>query len=351
MPLTLAALFHPIIRLQKVSRVGLKWVASFLIVGAVSSLWTIDVVATTTAVLAWGYTVACCYILCGLGWIRATNILVISVGALCAVCLAYGAASGAAFVEYQGVQRLQGVLYGPHALAQPAAVGLCLLASGQVKLSYRLRGVLTIIIASALWMTASRQAIAAGVLGIAIALALRANGAMLRLIGATIALAATAVWAFLFPDAGLFSLLARGEGDDISTLTGRTSIWNAAVDLIAMEPYLGYGFGAGGVALQGYYRSGLADWTTYNAHNGFLQCLLDLGFVGLLVFGSLFAFALRRCMHLPRTIAVPVFACTLALTMVERGFYGVGGFAPLFLCIFALFPRAAVVPDNKLRKS
>lgn len=72
-------------------------------------------------------------------------------------------------------------------------------------------------------------------------------------------------------------------GRDV-TLSGRTNIWQFALEMIAAKPFLGYGYG---VFWLGPSSPGSLFWdTTYqfelSAHNGYLQCLLDIGMTGLL---------------------------------------------------------------------
>lgn len=69
-----------------------------------------------------------------------------------------------------------------------------------------------------------------------------------------------------------------------ATLTGRTDLWPAVLDMISKHPWLGYGY-------SGFWLSSEADnvwraiqWEAPNAHNGFLDLWLELGLLGLLTF-------------------------------------------------------------------
>jgi exopolysaccharide production protein ExoQ len=101
-------------------------------------------------------------------------------------------------------------------------------------------------------------------------------------------LAATIVIA-VWPDF-LISLL----GKDV-TLTGRTEIWNAVIDSIAKRPLLGYGYDAFWLGLDGEsYRIILAvSWELAQAQNGFLDVMLEMGFLALAIVLLTFAFAIR----------------------------------------------------------
>jgi len=74
-------------------------------------------------------------------------------------------------------------------------------------------------------------------------------------------------------------------GKDL-TLTGRTNFWPFILDKVWKSPWLGYGFGAFWRGLEGtsadiWYASG---WKPPNSHNGYLDLLLELGFVGLSIY-------------------------------------------------------------------
>jgi O-antigen ligase len=72
-----------------------------------------------------------------------------------------------------------------------------------------------------------------------------------------------------------------------ATLTGRTDIWAAAVDMINQRPLLGYGYGAFWLGLESEYSAyvwNYAGWEVPNAHNGFIDLTLNLGYLGISVF-------------------------------------------------------------------
>jgi exopolysaccharide production protein ExoQ len=71
-------------------------------------------------------------------------------------------------------------------------------------------------------------------------------------------------------------------GRDV-TLSGRTNIWQFALEMATEKPLLGYGYG---IFWLGPNSPGSLFWDKtlqfeLSAHNGYLQCLLDLGMVGL----------------------------------------------------------------------
>lgn len=69
------------------------------------------------------------------------------------------------------------------------------------------------------------------------------------------------------------------------TLSGRTELWDAAFDMIAARPWLGYGFQAfwidDGAAT---YIWKIVQYKPPHAHNGYINIALDLGLIGLFLF-------------------------------------------------------------------
>jgi exopolysaccharide production protein ExoQ len=68
-----------------------------------------------------------------------------------------------------------------------------------------------------------------------------------------------------------------------ATLTGRTVLWQAVLEQCKNHPWTGYGLGAfwgTGDALPIYAKTA---WVPTSAHNGFLECLLELGAIGLVL--------------------------------------------------------------------
>jgi O-antigen ligase len=79
----------------------------------------------------------------------------------------------------------------------------------------------------------------------------------------------------------IFSALGKDP-----TLTGRTPMWLAVIDMIERRPLLGYGYSAFWGGLESASAPVLLrlGWNTPHAHNGFLDILLQLGAVGMIVF-------------------------------------------------------------------
>ncbi|MBE8968926.1 O-antigen ligase family protein [Nostocales cyanobacterium LEGE 12452] len=90
------------------------------------------------------------------------------------------------------------------------------------------------------------------------------------------------------------------SGKDL-TFNGRSDLWELVISKILERPWLGYGF-------SGFWTSNAAsklratyDWAS-NAHNGFLEIFLELGFLGFLTFAA--GFVRFFVMALTRIISV-----------------------------------------------
>jgi O-antigen ligase len=106
---------------------------------------------------------------------------------------------------------------------------------------------------------------------------------------------------------GAAFLLARFDtvmsflGKD-ATLTQRTDIWAAAVELGVYRPWTGYGYAAfweEDVFFK--WISFLSQTRAVNGHNGFLDLWLDLGLIGLAVFLAIFIGAFRKAIERARS--------------------------------------------------
>ena len=78
-------------------------------------------------------------------------------------------------------------------------------------------------------------------------------------------------------------------GKDTTTLTGRTYLWQRAGEYIAEKPILGHGYSAfwrkGSVEAEGLWRMyGVKTQIGFNFHNQFIEALMDVGYVGMLLF-------------------------------------------------------------------
>ena len=89
--------------------------------------------------------------------------------------------------------------------------------------------------------------------------------------------------------------IVRILGRDL-TLTGRTGIWSVVVSKIAQKPWLGYGYrgfwrGMEGESIDVWYET---FFLAPNAHNGYLDLLVELGIIGFSCFALSFS---KSCMR------------------------------------------------------
>jgi exopolysaccharide production protein ExoQ len=103
-----------------------------------------------------------------------------------------------------------------------------------------------------------------------------------------------------------------------STMTGRTGIWLAVLDAILKRPLLGYGFAAFWLSLRGESANIVLAlrWAVPAAHNGFLEVWLQLGGVGLLLFGLGFFKAARFAIRNHRQSSFQCAAWPLAVLLL-----------------------------------
>lgn len=85
-----------------------------------------------------------------------------------------------------------------------------------------------------------------------------------------------------------------------STLTGRIYLWEAVIHMASQRPWLGYGYGAFWLGLDGpsalIWQSGVFHAT--NAHNSYLELWLTLGVIGVFLFGLSYFKALHQSLIL-----------------------------------------------------
>lgn len=133
-------------------------------------------------------------------------------------------------------------------------------------------------------------------------------------------LAVPAVLAQILVGSGLFFLLLTAAeavvgafGKDL-TFTGRTDLWAYVLDMIELRPWLGYGFAGFWQGFDGpsAYIWKVEPWFPEHAHNGFLNLMLNLGFVGLIVFALGFFAALGRGAKLVSLTRTPEYLLPMA---------------------------------------
>jgi exopolysaccharide production protein ExoQ len=112
---------------------------------------------------------------------------------------------------------------------------------------------------------------------------LRANYRWLVVLGGTLLLLTGAIATAL--TLNIETLVVDVLEKDL-TFTGRTDIWASAAEMIKLRPWLGYGYDAFWNGMDGASAYIWRDlqWSVPDAHNGFVELTLHLGFVGLSIF-------------------------------------------------------------------
>ncbi len=137
-----------------------------------------------------------------------------------------------------------------------------------------------------------------------------------------------------------------------SGLTGRTRIWNAVISAIGTRPIEGYGFG--GMWLAGTGETAriwaILGFQAYEAHDIWLDLLLQVGIVGLVLMCGALAFALARC--LGGVLRGELEASWAVATLL---FFMIGGIAesdlfvaPLVIAALITFTLQSAVPRRDL---
>jgi O-antigen ligase len=109
-----------------------------------------------------------------------------------------------------------------------------------------------------------------------------------------------------------------------ATFTGRTEIWSFAWSNIVLKPYAGYGFNGfwgvgGGSAAMSSNNSLLVN--ILQSHNGYLDTLLETGFIGLGILVCLIAVTVGHCSRLLRSDpANGAFCLSVALFFILHNF-------------------------------
>lgn len=144
--------------------------------------------------------------------------------------------------------------------------------------------------------------------------------------GATASLIGGAVF-FLMPEA-VFKALGKDP-----TLTGRTQIWESLLRLSDQRPWLGYGYKAfwGPDSIPNQIVKKETNWDVPSAHNGWLDLLVQLGWVGVILFGS--------------CLAATFFCALFRFARVRDGYFSV-----LALCIFSflILSESFILGQNNL---
>ena len=104
------------------------------------------------------------------------------------------------------------------------------------------------------------------------------------------------------------------------TLTGRTEVWSAILPSIFQRPFFGYGFYAFWLGMTGESANVIraAHWFFGYAHNGMIEIVLQLGFIGLFVFLLSFVQAVKDALlcYRERSIGIDWYIGLIFLALI-----------------------------------
>ncbi|CAK0775095.1 exopolysaccharide production protein ExoQ [Gammaproteobacteria bacterium] len=221
----------------------------------------------------------------------------------------------------------QGAFVGKNALGEVAALGI-LTASYSFAIRANSRIVATTVVVCnfiLLRMSHSITGMVALGLGLGVGIVgslMQSRNSVWNIIAGIVVLVGMliAVTVYLSPN-DVFAVVGRS-----SDLSGRTEIWRAVMVAIQQRPLLGYGFGGfwlpGNVAANHVWA--VIQWGPPNAHNGWLDLVLQLGIVGVSVALVLWLISVWRCLRLIITrqgngvlYCAALLACLLLISLTE----------------------------------
>ncbi|OOV11363.1 O-antigen ligase family protein [Deinococcus sp. LM3] len=280
-----------------------------LLLGGVSVVWSLNSTYSLVSLYTW-----ICTLLLGAGVVSTLNPM--QVGRAFALSTSvYVAASFIAyfftplgrFVEvlsYDGttqVARMVGLATHPNGLAIISLIGIgALLSQWRTTTHRRLLSLAVVMQAAALYLTLSRTSLA--VMLIAVSWVYLRRSVWFYLLGGAGA-------ALLFASGGLsIESISKGDGSDITNLTGRTELWPYALSqLEGIRLFIGGGWAASRPMLTGF-SGGIFT----HPHNAYLNALMVLGVPGLLAALTYLGGLFRRTHRSP-------FAAYVVIALILHG--------------------------------
>ncbi len=237
-----------------------------------------------------------------------------------------------------GVERLTGLFTDPNTLGQTAAVGA--VAAAVLLFRYQaprvaiVCGVVSLLGGAA---SQSRTALIALVVALLVSCFTNSRSRRLAAVGAALVL----VTVSFIPEVSsevTDTFTRSGDPNEVLTLTGRTRVWRAAIDVAKDRPIFGHGVGTSPPVLTGQIRDGQITWPALHAHNAGLQVLVTQGVAGL----SLLLFSLVRWFTAGNRLTAldPLLWLVVVGTVTEVLVYRVPSSYFLVLCAVLVFDRA-----------
>jgi O-antigen ligase len=164
-------------------------------------------------------------------------------------------------------------------------------------------------------------------------------------------LVALSIFATLLDESGvLVSLLGRNP-----TLTGRTDIWRAVLSMHT-NPLVGTGFEDFWMGSRLEHVDSLVGEGIQEAHNGYLEMYLNLGWIGLILLGTIMATGYRKIIALYRRnpriggALLAFFFVIITFSLSEAGFRTMGMIWDMFLFAVAFSSAGLRLPVMRVRK-
>jgi exopolysaccharide production protein ExoQ len=160
-------------------------------------------------------------------------------------------------------------------------------------------------------LTASRTAAAAAMLALAVYLAVvcsrRTKLAIACALSIVFCLLLLSLGDALLPSVKNAAMLGRDDST-VDSFNGRTRIWEEVGYYIQRRPILGYGYGGFWTRRHITEVSATEKWAVPEGHSAYLDCLLNLGVVGLLAFVCALLGGVARSFAIHRASQAPAFA-------------------------------------------
>jgi O-antigen ligase len=132
----------------------------------------------------------------------------------------------------------------------------------------------------------------------------------------------------------LASAVSRsGDVDELTTMTGRASIWEGALEKIGESPIVGWGFAASRFALD----DGRPEFIADHAHNLWLNIALCLGAIGVFLLLAMIIHLLVGTIRHPCPLPAMALAVILLASISEPLLYGPMPRSHMVIWIIALF--------------
>jgi exopolysaccharide production protein ExoQ len=138
-----------------------------------------------------------------------------------------------------------------------------------------------------------------------------------------------------------FTVISRsGNIEEVSSMTGRTNIWHAVLQLSAERPWAGYGYASSIFVLPEHER--LVGFSVGHAHNLILQLLLTTGWTGVILFTAAVLSVGFRAAHARDWVALAMLA-----VVVLNGITEASGFTTLANICSLAFTIAITLPPQR----